>query len=74
MKLEYTYFYHLKYHMNFFLHRTQSNVDVDDDTENEDSLTTIAGDNQLEEEEEQTGSEFSINIVRASKKVQEKFQ
>ena len=51
MKLEYTYFYHLKYHMNFFLHRTQSNVD-DDDTENEDSLIPIVGDNQLEEEEE----------------------
>ena len=47
MSLEYTYFYHLKYHMNFFLHRTQSNVDVDDDTENEDSLISIDGANRL---------------------------
>jgi len=54
--------------MNFFLHRTQSNVDVGDDTENEDSLIPIDGDNQLEEEEEQTGSELTINIERASKK------
>jgi len=59
--------------MNFFLHRTQSNVDVDDDTENEDSLIPIAGDNQLEEEEEQTGSELSINIERASKKCRKNF-
>ena len=54
--------------MNFFLHRTQSNVDVDDDTKNEDSLILIDGDNKLEEEEEQTGSEVSINIERANKK------
>jgi hypothetical protein len=46
--------------MNFSLHRTQSNVDFDDDTEREDSLITIDGDNQLEEEEEQTGSEFMV--------------
>jgi len=58
--------------MNFFLHRTQSNVDVDDDTENEDSLILIDGDNQLEEEE-QTGSELSINIERASKKCRKDF-
>ena len=58
--------------MNFFLHRTQSNVD-DDDTENEDSLIPIVGDNQLEEEEEQTGSELSINIERASKKCRKDF-
>jgi len=57
--------------MNFFLHRTQSNVD-DDDTENEDSLIPIVGDNQLEEEE-QTGSELSINIERASKKCRKDF-
>ena len=38
MSLEYTYFYHLKYHMDLVLHRTQFNVDVDDDTENEDGL------------------------------------
>ena len=62
MSLEYTYFYHLKYHMNFFLHRTQSIVDVDDDTENEDSLISIDGANQFGKEEEQTGSELSINI------------
>lgn len=68
MSLEYTYFYHLKYHMDFFLHRTQSNVDVDDDTENEDSLMSIDGANQFGEKEEQTGSELSINIERASKK------
>ena len=55
MNLEYTYFCHLKYHMNFFLHRTQSNVDVDDDIENEDSLILIDGANQLREEREQTG-------------------
>jgi len=73
MSLEYTYFYHLKYHMNFLLHRTQSNVDADDDTENEDSLIAIDGDNQLEEEEEQTGSELSINIERASKKYKKDF-
>ena len=58
--------------MNFFLHRTQSNVDVDDDTENEDSLILIDGDNQLEEEE-QIGSELSINIERASKKCRKDF-
>ena len=73
MSLEYTYFCHLKYHMNFFLQRTQSNVDVDDDTENEDSLILIDGDNQLAEEEEQTGSELSINIERASKKCRKDF-
>ena len=54
--------------MNLFLHRTQSNVDVDDDTENEDSLIPIDGANQLGEEEEQTESELSINTERASKK------
>jgi len=59
--------------MNFFLHRTQSNVDVDDDTENEDSLIPIDGANQLREEEEQTGSELSINIERASKKYRKDF-
>jgi len=59
--------------MNFFLHRTQSNVDVDNDTENEDSLIPIDGDNQLEEEEEQTGSELSINIERASKRCRKDF-
>jgi len=58
--------------MNFFLHRTQSNVDVDDDTEKEDSLIPIDGDNQLEGEE-QTGSELSINIERASKKCRKDF-
>ena len=68
MSLEYTYFYHLKYHMKFFLHRTQSNVDVDDDTDNEDSLILIDGANQLGKAEEQTGSELSLNIERASKK------
>ena len=73
MSLEYTYFYHLKYHMNFFLHRTQSNVDVDDDTENEDSLILIDGANQLGEEEGQTGSALSINIERASKKCRKDF-
>ena len=72
MSLKYTYFYHLKYHMNFFLHRTQSNVD-DDGTENKDSLIPIDGDNQLEEGEEQTGSELSINIERASKKCRKDF-
>ena len=66
MSLEYTYFYHLKYHMNFFLHRTQSNVDVDDEIENEESLIPIDGANQLGEEEEQTGSDLS-NTERASK-------
>jgi len=60
--------------MNFFLHRTQSKVDVDDDTENEDSLIPIDGANQLGEEEEKTGSELSINIERANKKVQERFK
>jgi hypothetical protein len=59
--------------MNFFLHRTQSSVDVDDDTENEDSLIPIDGANQLGEEEEQTGSELSINIERASKKCRKDF-
>jgi len=59
--------------MNFFLHRTQSNVDVDDDTENEDSLIPIDGDNELEEGEEQTESELSINIERASKKCRKYF-
>ena len=59
--------------MKFFLHRTQSNVDVDDYTENEDSLITLDGDNQLEKEEEQTGSELSINIERASKKCRKDF-
>ena len=59
--------------MDFFSHRTQSNVDVDDDTENEDSLISIDGDNQLEEGEEQTGSELSINIERASKKCRKDF-
>ena len=55
--------------MDFFLHRTQSNVGVDDGTEDEDSLMIpIDGENQLEEEEEQTGSEVSINIERANKK------
>ena len=54
--------------MNFSLHRTQSNVDVDDDTEKEDSLIPIDGANQLGEEEEQTESELSINTERASKK------
>jgi len=57
--------------MNFFLHRTQSNVDVDDDTVNEDCLISIDGDNQLEEEEEQTESELSINIE--SKKCRKDF-
>ena len=66
MSLEYTYFYHLKYHMNFFLHRAQSNVDVDDEIENEESLIPIDGANQLAEEEEQTGSDLS-NTERASK-------
>jgi len=59
--------------MNLFLHRTQSNVDADDDTENKDSLIPIDGDNQLEEEEEQTGSELSINIERASRKCRKDF-
>ena len=59
--------------MNFFLHRNQSNVDVDDDTENEDSLIPIDGDNQLEEKEQQTVSELSINIERASKKCRKDF-
>jgi len=59
--------------MNFFLHRTQSNVDVDNDTENEDSLITIGGANQLGEEEEQTGSELSTNTERASKKCRKDF-
>jgi len=59
--------------MNLFLHRTQSNVDVDDDTENEDSLIPIDGANQLGEEEEQAGSELSINIERASKKCRKDF-
>jgi len=59
--------------MNFSLHRTQSNVDVDDDTENEDSLIPIDGANQLGEEEEQTGSELSINIEGASKKCRKDF-
>ena len=72
MSLEYTYFYHLKYHMNSILHRTRSNVDVDDDTENEDSLIPIDGDNQ-HEEEEQTGSELSINVERASKRCRKDF-
>jgi hypothetical protein len=54
--------------MDLFLHRTQSNVGVDDVTEDEDSLRIpIDGENQLEEEE-QTGSEVSINIERANKK------
>ena len=73
MSLEYTYFYHLKYHMNFFLHRTRSNFHVDDDTENEDSLIPAVGANQLGEEKEQTGSELSINIERASKKCRKDF-
>ena len=59
--------------MNLFLHRTQSNIDVDDDTENEDSLIQIDGASQLGEEEEQTGSELSINIERASKKCRKDF-
>jgi len=59
--------------MNFFLHRNQSNVHVDDDTENEDSLIQIDGASQLGEEEEQTGSELSINIERASKKCRKDF-
>ena len=59
--------------MNFFLHRTQSNVDVDDDTEYEDSLISIDGANQYVEEEEQTGSELSINRERASKKCRKDF-
>jgi len=58
--------------MNFFLHRTQSNVDVDE-IENEDSLIPIDGANQLGEEEEQTGSELSINTERASKKCRKDF-
>jgi hypothetical protein len=54
--------------MDLFLHRTQSNVGVDDDTEDEDSLRIpIDGENQLEEEE-QTGSEVSMNIQRAKRK------
>ena len=65
--------YHLKYHVNFFLRRTQSNVDVDDDAENEDSLIPIVGANQLGEEVEQTGSALSINIERASKKCRKDF-
>ena len=59
--------------MNFFLHRTRSNVDVDDDTEKEDSLIPIDGANQLGEEEEQTGPELFINIERASKKCRKDF-
>jgi len=59
--------------MNFFLHRTQSNIDVDDDTENEDNLIPIDGANQRGEEEEQTESELSINIERASKKWRKDF-
>ena len=59
--------------MNLFLHRTQSNIDVDDDTENEDSLIQIDGANRLGEAEEQTGSELSINIERASKKCRKDF-
>jgi len=59
--------------MNLFLHRTQSNVNVDDDTENEDSLIPIDGSNQLGEEEEQTESELSISTERASKKCRKDF-
>ena len=73
MSLEYTHFYHLKYHMNFFLHRTQYNIDVDDEIENEDSLIPIDGAKQFGEEEEQTGSELSINTERASKKCRKDF-
>jgi hypothetical protein len=57
--------------MDFFLHRTQSNVDIDNNTENEDSFKPIDGDNKLEEEE-QTGSELS-NTERASKKRRKDF-
>ena len=54
------------------MHRTQSNVGVDDGTEDEDSLRIpIDGENQLEEEEEQTESELSINIE--SKKCRKDF-
>jgi len=59
--------------MNFFFHRNQSNVDVYNDTENEDSLIPIDGANQLGEEGEKTGSELSINIERASKKCRKDF-
>jgi len=59
--------------MNLFLHRTQSNVDVDDGTENEDSLIPIDGANQLGKAEEQTGSELFINIERAGKKCRKDF-
>jgi hypothetical protein len=56
--------------MDFFLHRTQSNVGVDDGTEDDDSFRIMKdGENQLEEEEEeQTGSEVSINTGMANKK------
>jgi len=50
--------------MNLLWHSTQSNVD--------DSLIPIDGANQLGEEE-QTGSEMSINIERASKKSSKDF-
>ena len=59
--------------MNLFLHRTQSYIDVDDETENKHSLIPIDGANELGEEEEQTGSELTINIERASKKCRKDF-